>query len=65
VPNGDYAAFIDAYFREQGIPRENLTGELVTATGKWSANMRGPSFHRGATSRSGRGCRGTVLRLYH
>jgi tRNA-specific 2-thiouridylase len=34
VPNGDYAAFIDAYFREQGTPRESLNGELVTADGK-------------------------------
>jgi tRNA-specific 2-thiouridylase len=34
VPNGDYAAFIDAYFREQGIPREQMAGELVTAEGK-------------------------------
>ena len=34
VPNGDYAAFIDAYFREQGIPSEKLAGELVTTDGK-------------------------------
>jgi tRNA-specific 2-thiouridylase len=34
VPNGDYAAFIDAYFREQGIPLKRLTGELVTTGGK-------------------------------
>src|ERR1700693_541778 len=34
VPNGDYAAFIDAYFREQGIPAEKLAGELVTTGGK-------------------------------
>jgi len=34
VPNGDYAAFIDAYFREQGISREDLSGELVTPDGK-------------------------------
>jgi tRNA-specific 2-thiouridylase len=34
VPNGDYAAFIDAYFREQGIAREDLAGELVTSDGK-------------------------------
>ena len=34
VPNGDYAAFIDAYFREQGIARDELSGELVTTGGK-------------------------------
>jgi tRNA-uridine 2-sulfurtransferase len=34
VPNGDYAAFIDAYFREQGIARERTRGEIVTTTGK-------------------------------
>jgi tRNA-specific 2-thiouridylase len=34
VPNGDYAAFIDGYFREQGIAREETRGELVTAGGR-------------------------------
>src|SRR4029079_15584835 len=34
VPNGDYAAFIDAYFREQGIVPQEVAGELVTADGK-------------------------------
>ena len=34
VPNGDYAAFIDAYFREQGIERERTRGEIVTADGR-------------------------------
>ncbi len=34
VPNGDYAAFIDAYFKEQGIDRKDLRGELVTADGR-------------------------------
>jgi tRNA-specific 2-thiouridylase len=34
VPNGDYAAFIDAYFREQGISAEKTAGELVTSEGK-------------------------------
>lgn len=33
VPNGDYAAFIDAYFREQGIAPERTHGELVDASG--------------------------------
>lgn len=34
VPNGDYAAFIDAYFKEQGIDREQTRGEIVTAAGE-------------------------------
>jgi tRNA-uridine 2-sulfurtransferase len=34
VPNGDYAAFIDAYFREQGIAPRQAAGELVTTDGE-------------------------------
>ncbi|MBV9268346.1 MAG: tRNA 2-thiouridine(34) synthase MnmA, partial [Acidobacteriaceae bacterium] len=34
VPNGDYAAFIDAYFREQGIERQATEGEIVDTTGQ-------------------------------
>ncbi len=34
VPNGDYGAFIDAYFREQGIPAARTRGEIVTADGR-------------------------------
>jgi tRNA-specific 2-thiouridylase len=34
VPNGDYAAFIDAYFKEQGIAASETQGELVTADGR-------------------------------
>ncbi len=34
VPNGDYAAFIDAYFRERGIETQRTRGEVVTADGK-------------------------------
>jgi tRNA-uridine 2-sulfurtransferase len=33
VPNGDYAAFIDAYFKERGIARERTEGEIVDASG--------------------------------
>jgi tRNA-specific 2-thiouridylase len=33
VPNGDYAAFIEAYFREQGIDSSKARGEIVTADG--------------------------------
>src|ERR1022692_4511742 len=29
VPNGDYAAFIDSYFREQGIAPSETQGEIV------------------------------------
>jgi len=34
VPNGDYAAFIDAYFEEQGVPRGKTRGEIVTPDGQ-------------------------------
>jgi tRNA-uridine 2-sulfurtransferase len=34
VPNGDYAAFIDSYFREQGIAPSETQGEIVTADGR-------------------------------
>ena len=33
VPNGDYAGFIDAYFREQGREREDTAGEIVDTEG--------------------------------
>ena len=34
VPNGDYAGFIDAYFREQGIAPEQTRGEVVDTQGR-------------------------------
>ena len=34
VPNGDYAGFIDAYFKEQGAAPEARRGEIVTREGK-------------------------------
>jgi tRNA-uridine 2-sulfurtransferase len=34
VPNGDYAAFIDAYFEEQGWERERTSGEIVDTSGR-------------------------------
>jgi tRNA-specific 2-thiouridylase len=34
VPNGDYAAFMDAYLREQGVARDAASGEIVTADGR-------------------------------
>lgn len=34
VPNGDYAAFIDAYFRERGIEPEKTQGEIRDREGR-------------------------------
>jgi len=34
VPNGDYAAFIDSYFREQGLAPSETRGEIVTVDGR-------------------------------
>ena len=34
VPNGDYASFIDAYFREQGITPEQTQGEILDREGR-------------------------------
>ena len=34
VPNGDYAAFIEAYFREQGIAPDTTRGEIVDTAGR-------------------------------
>ena len=34
VPNGDYAGFIDAYFREQGRERGETEGEIVASDGR-------------------------------
>ncbi len=34
VPNGDYAAFIDAYLKSQGAEREESRGEIVDTAGK-------------------------------
>ncbi len=34
VPNGDYAAFIDGYFREQGIDPADTEGPIVDAEGR-------------------------------
>ncbi len=41
VPNGDYAAFIDAYFRERGIARQSLRGEIVSTDGRTLAEHDG------------------------
>ena len=34
VPNGDYAAFIDAYFRERGVEPERTRGQIVDTDGR-------------------------------
>jgi tRNA-specific 2-thiouridylase len=34
VPNGDYAAFMDAYLKEKGVEVERTSGEIVTAEGR-------------------------------
>jgi tRNA-specific 2-thiouridylase len=34
VPNGDYAAFMDAYLQQKGTPAEHTHGEIVTADGR-------------------------------
>lgn len=34
VPNNDYAAFMDAYLREQGVSRVETKGELVSTDGR-------------------------------
>ncbi|MFZ0592472.1 MAG: tRNA 2-thiouridine(34) synthase MnmA [Bryobacteraceae bacterium] len=34
VPNGDYAAFIDAYFLEQGIEPDRMHGDIVLTDGR-------------------------------
>ncbi len=41
VPNGDYAAFLDAYLREKGRPREATHGDLVTVDGQKLAEHSG------------------------
>jgi tRNA-specific 2-thiouridylase len=34
VPNGDYAGFIDGYFKEQGITKPDSAGEIVDSDGR-------------------------------
>src|ERR1700722_8056399 len=34
VPNGDYAAFMDAYLREQGVTPSQTAGEIVDTSGR-------------------------------
>ena len=41
VPNGDYAAFIDAYFREHGIEADKTRGEILDTEGRVLGEHRG------------------------
>jgi tRNA-specific 2-thiouridylase len=41
VPNGDYAAFIEAYFREQGIDAGRARGEIRDENGKLLGEHQG------------------------
>jgi tRNA-specific 2-thiouridylase len=41
VPNGDYAAFIDAYFREKGVAPERTHGEIVDTAGRVMGEHQG------------------------
>ena len=34
VPNGDYAAFLNAYLKDTGVPAAQTEGEIVTADGR-------------------------------
>ena len=62
VPNGDYAAFIDSYFREQGIDPAESRGEIVDTSGRvlrrafWHSPFHGGpaarASHCGGRSRS-------------
>ena len=40
VPNGDYAAFIDAYFRERGIPPKKRTARFAIPMAACWANTQ-------------------------
>ena len=53
VPNGDYAAFIDAYFREQGIAPQRLAGRARDRRRPRGRRACGrASFHRGPAARA-------------
>jgi len=41
VPNGDYAAFMDAYLRESGVARGATRGAIVTADGRTLGEHQG------------------------
>jgi tRNA-specific 2-thiouridylase len=41
VPNGDYAAFMDAYLKEKGVTVERTSGEIVTTEGRTLGHHEG------------------------
>src|SRR3954470_5668767 len=41
VPNGDYAAFMDAYLRDTGVEPQRTTGDIVTTDGRTLAHHEG------------------------
>jgi tRNA-specific 2-thiouridylase len=41
VPNGDYAAFMDAYLAEKGVTVERTSGEIVTTEGRTLGRHQG------------------------
>src|SRR5437764_1514788 len=41
VPNGDYAAFMDAYLRDTGVPAPRTTGDIVTTGGRTLGHHEG------------------------
>jgi tRNA-specific 2-thiouridylase len=41
VPNGDYAAFMDAYLKEKGVTVERTSGEIVTTGGRTLGHHEG------------------------
>ena len=41
VPNGDYAAFMDAYLKEKGVEVERTSGEIVTTEGRTLGHHEG------------------------
>jgi tRNA-specific 2-thiouridylase len=54
VPNGDYAAFMDAYLREQGVAPSETAGEIVDTTGR-ALGQHGGVHHFTVGQRKGLG----------
>ena len=53
VPNGDYAAFINAYFASRASLRRSTEGEIVDTGGRVvGRTRRNPSFHGGSAPRA-------------
>ena len=54
VPNGDYAAFLDAYLKSKGTPRESVEGPILNPEGKELGRHAG-SHHYTVGQRKGLG----------